>query len=93
MGASRFSGMLTRARVSAGRPPAAHRPKRGQSYARRGWGPPAQPPRAWRPPLSDRARAAGLMLCGSVVAGAVVACMLGVTIWLLAAGIHHVASG
>lgn len=93
MGASRFSGMLTRARVSASRPSPARRPKRPEPPTRRGWGPPAQPPRTWRPALSDRARAAGLMLCGSVVAGAVVACMLGVAVWLLAAGIHHVASG
>lgn len=93
MGASRYPGMPTHARDSAGRPPAAQRPKRAEPAARRGWGPPAQPSRAWRPALSERARAAGLMLCGSVVAGAVVACVLGVAVWLLAAGIHHVASG
>ncbi len=93
MGASRFAGMLARARVSAGRQSPAHRPRRSDPAVRRGWGPPAQPPRAWRPELGERARAAGLMLCGSVVAGAVVACMLGLAVWLLAAGIHHVASG
>ena len=93
MGASRFAGMLARAKVSAARYSPAHRPRRSKPAVRRGWGPPARPPRPWRPAVGERGRAVGLMLCGSVVAGAVVACMLGVAVWLLAAGIHHVASG
>ena len=93
MGASRFSGMLTRARVSSGRTSAAQLPKRPAPAARRGWGPPAQPRRTRRAATRGRAHALGLMLCGSVVAGALVACVLGVAVLLLAAGIHHVASG
>lgn len=93
MGVSRFAEMLTRAKVSAGRPTPAYRRERRDAAAGPAWGPPARPSRPWRPDVSERARAAGLMLCGSVLAGAVLAGMLGVAVWLLAAGIHHVASG
>jgi hypothetical protein len=57
------------------------------------WGPPAQHPGPWMPNLVERARAAGLMLCGAIVAGAVLAGMFGLAVWLIAAGIHHAASG
>lgn len=65
----------------------------GASQPRSAWGPPAGYPRQWTPHLPERARAAGLMVCGAIVAGAVLACVLGVAVWLIAAGIHHAATG
>ena len=65
----------------------------GASSPWSGWGPPARHPGPWTPGLVARARAAGLMVCGAIVAGAILAGMLGLAVWLIAAGIHHAATG
>lgn len=64
----------------------------GASRAQSTWGPPAQHPKPWMPGLVERARAAGLMVCGAIFAGAVLAVVLGIAVWLIATGIHHAAS-
>lgn len=56
------------------------------------WGPPVQRPRPLTPGTLGRARAAGLMLCAAIVAGAVLAALLGFAVWLVALGLHHAAS-
>ena len=65
----------------------------GASQPRSAWGPPAQYPGPWTPSFLERARAAGLMVCGAIVAGAFLACALGVAVGLIAAGVHHAAAG
>jgi len=96
MGPSRLLALLAPVLVWARR--LLHQPAPAdRRHARRlavdsAWGPPVGHPRPWMPGFFERSRAAGLIVCGAVLAGVVLAGLLGFAVWLLAVGIHHVAS-
>lgn len=96
MGLSRLVALLAPvllwARHVARRPALAGRRRASRLPGDAPWGPPVQRPGPWTPGTVGRARAAGLMLCGAIVGGAVLAGLLGFAVWLIALGIHHAAS-
>ena len=96
MGLSRLVALLAPvllwARHVARRPALAARRRAGHGPGDAPWGAPVQRPGPWTPGAVGRARAAALMLCGAIVAGAILAGLLGFAVWLVALGIHHAAS-
>jgi hypothetical protein len=91
-GPSRLGSLLARVKARTRRPVLASRAVEPRVVGNAQWGPPAQPSGPWMPPALERVRAAGLMLCGAIVAGVVVAGALGFAVWIIAAGIHHAAT-